>query len=169
MKAAIIIAILIVSMSFEFAQAQSRFSGFDRGQQGIGLLLGAPTGARYVYWTNWRRAIFADLLYDWDGIALTQASYAFYFFDTKDRWRKKGGFNSFLFYLAPGVLTGFRVKGSDSASKFILGARGAGGAEYLFGSGRIGIRAELGAGLLAIGRTFATLQAFAGVTYYFSD
>ncbi len=165
---ALVLSLILGFVSSQSAQAQqSRFLGFDRGQQGMGLLLGSPSGFRYTYWLNWRHALMGDLVYDFDGILIAQGSYAFYFYDAKDQWRKTRGFNSFLFYLAPGLVTGARVKGTDTASAFILGVRGVGGMEYVFGRGTWAIRAELGGVLNAMGRTFATLQGMAGITYYF--
>lgn len=151
------------------AQAQTRFLGFENGQNGIGLLLGKPSGLRYTHWLNWRRAIFLDAAYDLDGVVQAQGSYAYYFYDAKDQYKKSKGFNSFLFYVAPGLMTGFRVSGSDQASAFLLGLRGAGGLEYVLGRGTWSLRAELGATLNIIGRTAASLQGFLGITYYFSN
>ncbi len=150
-------------------QNQTRFLGFDNGQQGLGLLVGKPTGLRYTYWLNWRRAMFIDGAYDLDGIVQAQGSYAYYFYDAKDQFKKSRGFNSFLFYVAPGLMTGFRVSGSDQASAFLLGIRGAGGLEYVLGRGTWALRAELGGTINVIGRTFASLQGFLGMTYYWGS
>jgi len=141
--------------------------GYDNGTQGMGLLLGKPSGFRYTYWLGWKRAIFGDLVYDFDGLLITQGSYAFYFFNAKDQLKKKKGFNSFLFYLAPGAIAGTRVSGTDTSSYVVLGLRGVGGMEYVFGRGDWSMRAELGANVNLMGRTFADFQGILGLTYYF--
>jgi hypothetical protein len=159
--------LFLIVISLPLHAEQTRFLGFDSGQKGIGLLAGQPSGLRYVYWLNWKHALFADLVYDFDGIAMAQGSYAFYFYDAKDQWRKKKGSNSFLFYVSPGISAGVRVIGSDTASSVVLGVRGAGGLEYIFGPGSWAARAEIGGNLNLLGRTLASIQGMIGLTYYF--
>ena len=159
--------LLVPSRSFSRdREGATRFLGFDHGRQGVGLILGKPTGFRYSYWLNWKEALLGDLGYDFDGILMGHASYGFYLYDAKDYWKKKKGFNSFLFYVAPGIATGFRIKGSDTASSVIIGARAAGGLEYLFGRGAWSIRGELAGILNFVGRTAADFQGFVGLSYY---
>lgn len=164
----LIVVLALIYPSLGEAQTQTRFLGFDKGQRGVGLLLGKPTGGRYVYWLNWRRSLMGDLVYDFDGILSAQGSYALYFYDAKDQWkRRQRGFNSFLFYAAPGVIIGARVAGTDTASSFVLGLRGAGGLEYIFGRGAWAVRAELAGTLNILGRTLAGVQGMVGITHYF--
>lgn len=168
----LLLFLLILFTAFESYSAtrvRRKFYSFDRGQSGIGLLLGKPVGARYVYWLGWKRAIFTDVVYDFDGIVSAQGSYAFYFYDAKDQFRRKKGFNSFQFYVAPGLHAGVRVKGTDQSSSVVLGARGVGGFEYVLGSGQWALRGELGGTVNMIGRTFATFHGLVGITYYLRD
>lgn len=168
----LVVMILLVSMVASNGWAQkrpSRFVGFDEGQQGVGLLLGKPTGFRYSYWLNWRRNLMADLAYDFDGILYLHAHYGIYFYNAKDQLKRKQSSNRFLFYVAPGIQAGFRVQGTDKSSSVVLGVRPMGGVEYLFSDAKWSVRAEVGPTVNFIGRTLVGFSGYVGTTYYFGS
>lgn len=133
--------------------------GFDRGQQGLGLMLGQPSGIRYSYFSDPYRALYADLSYEFEAVNLLQGGYVFYFYDASNN-------NPFSFYVTPGLTAGLRNR-SDEAKRTVLGPRVATGFECFIAESNWAARVEVGSYTNLIGQVSIEFQGFVGLTYYF--
>jgi hypothetical protein len=164
----VLIGLFIFGFTFLNTSAQAaRFTGFDPGQKGLGLLVGQPSGLRYESWVDWKDVWFFDLGYHTGQQAVLGVNYAFFAYDVKDYWQRSNTINNILFYYGPGIFAGTVFDPNETANKIRLGVKFFGGFQYMFGSGKYALRAEVGPAVNAFGDRFLELTGGLGFTYYF--
>lgn len=137
--------------------------------QSVDLMLGQPTLVRYNYFTDWKRAIAFNVGYHFEEWYYIGADYNFYFYNIKDRLKKKNNFfNSLLFYVGPGVFLGSEPDAKKSDEKVKIGTRLAGGAEYLFTGTNLSMKIEFAPAYFFKGDDDFGFQGMVGLAYYFA-
>jgi hypothetical protein len=166
------VSILVFLLGFGFSQKSLArpvpFFGFEKGQTAFSVLGGQPTIVRYDHFLDWKRSLNFDAGYHFDGYTYFGVNYTTYFYDVKDRYRKKDFFNSLMFYAGPGFFLGPDFKTKDDTKKLKVGIRGFIGSEYLFLGTKYSMKAEVGPAYFVRGQDDKVgFQAMVGFAYYF--
>ena len=144
--------------------------GFQKNEKSLELLLGQPLGARYQQWQSHNKAFSFDLGYHSDEQIITNLNYAMYFYDAKDKVKRKNFWNSTYFYYGPGIILGKEVEGDSNGKKgeddFLFGLRAFFGMDYLFINTPYAIRTEAGVAKYLSGDDSFSAQLFIGIAYH---
>lgn len=144
--------------------------GFQPKEKSIEFLLGQPLGFRYQQWQTHKKAMSVDLAYHSDEQILTNLNYAIYYYDAKDKVKRKDFWNSAYFYYGPGLIVGKEVESDSNGNKgeddFLFGLRAFFGMDYLFINTPYAIRTEAGISKYLSGDDSFGAQLFVGLAYH---
>lgn len=133
------------------------------GRLGVGVILGAPTGFSFKFWTASRNAI--DLALAWDFADDYFHIHGDYLYHFPLRF-EGGGRSTFLTYL--GVGGRFKFRSGDRENNNLLGVRGVGGIEFLPYGTPLDIFAEIAPVMNIIDETSLDVDGGIGIRFTFS-
>lgn len=131
---------------------------------GVGIILGAPTGFSFKFWTAGRTAIDLALAWDFgDDYFHIHSDYLYHF----PLQFEGGGRSRFLTYLGIGGRFKFK-SGGRGEDKNLLGVRGVGGIEFLPYGTPLDIFAEIAPVMNIIEETSLDVDGGIGIRFTFS-
>jgi hypothetical protein len=131
---------------------------------GVGIILGAPTGFSFKYWTSRRSAIDFALAWDLgDDYFHIHSDYLFHF----PLQFEGSGRSTFLTYLGIGGRFKFKSGGNED-DKNLLGVRGVGGIEFLPHGTPLDIFAEIAPVMNIVEETKLDIDGGIGIRFTFS-
>ncbi len=130
---------------------------------GVGVILGAPTGFSFKYWTGQRSAIDMAIAWDFDDDYIhLHGDYLYHF----PLHFEGGGRSQFLTYLGVGGRFKFR-SGDGNEDKSMLGVRGVGGIEFFPHGTPLDLFAEIAPVMNIIEETNLEVEAGIGIRFTF--
>jgi hypothetical protein len=171
-----LIAFIISVLAFDtlaFA-AQSGSEGPEGKANGIGVILGEPTGFTGKFWIEKDRAIDAGLAFSFNSFFLLYGDYLFHFrraFGSSTEFLRDlvpyAGLGAELFFAENSTKGSGAYYTSTSGSSVGFGVRIPLGAEWMIPRAPLGIFVELVPGVGLIPGTFGFIQGGIGARFYF--
>ena len=135
------------------------------GKNGVGVVIGEPTGATVKYWKNKDRALDAGLAFSFNDFMIFYSDYLFQFKPINE-FSPYAGIGGVILFSTYSRGDGRKYYG-DKRSDTELGLRIPVGVEWLPATLPIGIFGEITPGIGLIPDVFGFLQVGVGARYYF--
>jgi len=140
--------------------------GFRPGEKAFSFFLGQPSGIRYQQWLGFKKGYNLDLAYHTNEQVLVSANYLWYYYNVKDKIKRKDFWNATYFYYGPGLFTGKEFGDGAEEDDFLFGARVFIGLDYLFVNSNYSIRTEAALAKYIAGDDSFGFQLFVGFAYH---